>query len=109
MTTNVDGLRLVDGGDMTDTALAGDVVWSCGVVDLCLLMNGLDDCSKYVSVMVVAATRCSGCRCAACGVLGSLGVLVAMHVGCSVLRMRDGSASCCAVVWDGFRDVQPVC
>ena len=109
MTTNVAGLRLVDGGDMTDTALAGDVVWSCGVVDLCLLMNGLDHCRKYVSVMVVAATRCSECRCAACGVLESLGVLVVMHVGCSVLRMRDGSASCCAVVWDGFRDVQPVC
>ena len=72
-------------------------------------MNGLDDCSKYVSVIVMAATRCSGCRCAACGVVGSLGVLVAMHVGCSVLRMRDGSARCCGVVRDGFRDVQPVC
>ena len=72
-------------------------------------MNGLDDCRKYVSVMVVAATRCSGCRCAFCGVLGSLGVLVAMDVGCSVLRMRDGSASCCGVVRDRFGGVQPVC
>ena len=78
-------------------------------MDVWLLMNGLDDCRTYVSVMVVAATRCSGCRCAACGVLGSLGVLVAMHLGCSVLRVRDDSASCCAVVWDGFLDVQPVC
>ena len=109
MTTNVAGLRLVDGGDMTDTAWAGDVVWSCGVVDLCLLMNGLDDCSSYVSLVVVSATRCPCFRCAACGVLASLCVLLAMHVGCSVLRMRDGSASWCAVVWDVFRDVQPVC
>ena len=109
MTTNVDGLRLVDGGDMTDTAWAGDVVWSCGVVDLCLLMNGLDDCSSYVSVMVVAATRCSECRCAACGVLASLGVLPAVHGGCSVLRVRAASASCCVVVRARFWGGQPVC
>ena len=110
MTTNVDGLRLVDGGDMTDTALAGDVVWSCGVVDLCLLMNGLDDCRLYVSLVVVAATRCPCFRCAACGVLASLCVLLAMHayVGCSVLLVRVASASCCAGMRTRFRDVQPV-
>ena len=109
MTTNVDGLRLVDGGDMTDTAWAGDVVWSCGVVDLCLLMNGLDDCRLYVSLGVAAATRFPCFRCAACGVLASLCVLLAMHVGCSVLRVRVASASCCAVMRTRFRDVQPVC